>query len=163
MQTFEGFQALLDKPVEEDVLHRAFDLLPAQIQLAHSKQQAQWVYNRALLLPGSSTRVQARQRNNLLINVDFLPNVVSRSALVYGFQQRVPVLVKIPNKAAAEHECRVWSCLCSGPALPPGLAGPIQKVVLKVRGVGLCLLREYDLFADAQGISRHWCCNTGGI
>jgi hypothetical protein len=131
-QTFEGFQGLLDKPLDVQILQRAFELLPAQIQLAHTKQQAQWVYNRARQLPGSSTKLFARQHSGLLINGDFLPNVVSRSTLVYAFKDRVPVLLKIPSHEGAEHEAAVWEALTQTCPKPPGLAGPIKVLQLKV-------------------------------
>ena len=131
-QTFEGFKALLDGPLDEQVLRRAFELLPAQVQLAHTKQQAQWVYNRALQLPGSSTKLFAQQHEGVLINGDFLPNVVSRSALVYAFKNRVPVLLKIPSREGANHEAQVWKALTETRSLPPHLAGPIELLTLKV-------------------------------
>jgi hypothetical protein len=94
------------------------------------------VYNRALQLPGSSTKLYARQHGGLLINGDYIPNVVSRSALVYAFKNRVPMLLKIPPPEGAKHEARVWQELCEGrPAsclMPPGLAGPIELLVIKV-------------------------------
>jgi hypothetical protein len=118
------------------VLKRAFELLPAQVQLAHTKQRAQWVYNRALQLPGSSTKLYARQYGGLLINGDCIPNVVSRSALVYAFKNRVPMLLKLPPSDGAKHEACVWQELCEGrPAsclVPRGLAGPIELLTIKV-------------------------------
>jgi hypothetical protein len=134
VQTVEGFKSLLVDP-DDAVVERALIHLASQMQLAHTPQSAAWVYNRALALPGSSTILQARQSGNLLINGDYLPNVVSKSSLVYAFRDSKPLLLKIPGPKAAAHEHQVW-CTLSGSGSsdtpPPGLAGPLKLVTLKV-------------------------------
>ncbi len=143
VQTVEGFKSLLPNP-DDAVVQRAFMHLASQVQLAHTEQYAAWVYDRALALPGSSTILQARQSGNLLINGDYLPNVVSKSSLVYAFRGSKPLLLKIPGDKAAAHEDKIYRTLSGGSSgsssssddddtrPPRGLAGPLKLVTLKV-------------------------------
>lgn len=127
------FRSFLQGDLDDKVLQRvAVDFAP-QVLTVENTAQAKLVYNRALKLPGTSTKFIAEQQG-IIINSDYMPNVPSKSALVYAFQGTTPLLLKVPrDNAEAEHESHVWQQLCRfGTA--PHLAGPVTLLNLQVGG-----------------------------
>lgn len=102
-----------------------------QVLTVQDTLQAKIVYNRARQLPGTSTKLIAKEQG-IIINGDYLPNMPSKSALVYAFQGTTPLILKVPrDEGAAEHESSVWQQLGSG-GTPPHLAGPVTLLNLQV-------------------------------
>jgi hypothetical protein len=127
------FRQLLSGDVDDEVLKRvAVDYAP-QVLIVQTKVQAKIVYNRALQLPGTSTKFIAQQ-HGITINGDYLPNVPSKSALVYAFEGTTPMILKVPHtEEAVQHESHVWEELSKGSDIPPPhLAGPVTVLELRV-------------------------------
>ena len=133
MQQFVSF---LEKPVDEAVLDRVVIHYPSSMFAVGTEQQAKQLYNRAASLPGTSTKLNSQQQHGLSINSDFLPNVATKSSLVYAFLSNKPMLLKVPaSDEAAVLEANVWTTL-SQHGRPSHLAGPINLFELQVRSLG---------------------------
>mmetsp|Transcript_34720 Transcript_34720/g.77198 ORF Transcript_34720/g.77198 Transcript_34720/m.77198 type:complete len:354 (-) Transcript_34720:883-1944(-) len=129
--SYERFVSFLEPPVRESVLNRAVAHFPNHILAVGTREQAIELFNRAARFPGSSTKLNLQQQHGLIINGDFLPNVVTKSSLSYAFLHGKPMLLKVPAMdQAAAHEANVWKTLSQRGA-PPNLAGPIQLYELK--------------------------------
>ena len=134
MQRFVKF---LDPPVDEAVISRLLIHYPSSMLFVDSKQHAKELYNKAASLPGTSTKLNSQQQHGLSINGDFLPNVATKSSLVYAFLSNKPMLLKVPaSDEAAVLEANVWTTL-SQHAKPSHLAGPINLFELQVRSLGV--------------------------
>lgn len=128
----ERFAALLTGEVDDRVLSRVAMHYHSQASWVYNAEQAKYVYNCALALPGTSTKLIAAQMC-IVINGDYIPNVPHKSALVYAFEGTQPFLLKAPlNNEAAMHEASVYEELSKENHGPPHLAGPLELLDLQV-------------------------------
>jgi hypothetical protein len=106
--------------------------MPEQVAVANTAASARAVYNMALQLPHTDTRVKILKNEHIAINGMFKANVLSRSTLLHAFSaiNLTPYLLKIPRKPGdAQVEFSAWEAL----AHIPHLAGPLRLVGLEVR------------------------------
>lgn len=116
----------------DTVYHCARRFMPEQVAVANTTASATAVYNMALQLPHTATRVKVLENAHIAINGMFKANVLSRSTLLHAFSSidLTPYLLKVPRKPAdAQVEFSAWEAL----ALIPHLAGPLRLISLEVR------------------------------
>lgn len=142
-----NFRRLLPTPTEK-VLAYCLEHYASQVLACSSAEDAAAVYNRALQIPQSSTRLVIKQQSGIVLNGDFLPNVPTKAKLMFGFRHcRVPVLIKLcRSQQAAHHEMKAFHAL-------PGFArnhlfGPMEALSLEVGGHMQWLLKCSKHFTE---------------
>eukprot|EP00197_Chlamydomonas_leiostraca_P010294 CAMPEP_0202884914 /NCGR_PEP_ID=MMETSP1391-20130828/41393_1 /ASSEMBLY_ACC=CAM_ASM_000867 /TAXON_ID=1034604 /ORGANISM="Chlamydomonas leiostraca, Strain SAG 11-49" /LENGTH=360 /DNA_ID=CAMNT_0049568147 /DNA_START=60 /DNA_END=1142 /DNA_ORIENTATION=+ len=126
----EQFERLLSGNVNQSVVEYAVRFMPEQVAVANTAASAKAVYNMALQLPHTATRLKVLKNEHIAINGMLKANVLSRSTLLHAFSaiKLTPYLLKIPRKPAdAKVELSAWEAL----AHIPHLAGPLILVGLE--------------------------------
>lgn len=83
-----NFRRLLDAP-DEKILAYCLEHYASQVLACSSAEEAAAVYNRALLIPQSETRLLIMQKSGIVLNGNFLPNVPTKAKLMFGFANAV--------------------------------------------------------------------------